>query len=488
MTDPAHFILAVYPNKAMTYSESRRRFLNKSSLLASGVLLGSSYPSNVSMAFTPDATQPSLVTDQQATILMPRDRVPLSFIIDDSTCLVNMGHFCTPQFAACYPQRAEYQKAWKIWPREIPDSFVRQFGQWCAENGVKGKYSIVPNPACVGWLDRELPGWSKQELQQSLDLVRDLMLPNWDIHPEMITHTRVIDLKTGRPLEEISPATMENSYPQSEISVDQLAEYLAYALRILKNCGLPCEGITTPGGFGNRVKAGLPIAVRQAIHDVFPEVEIPHYFKYVELGTNNTEPRMEGIEAASEGIDRFTINVPAGTGDWFGGWQGDTLSQAEKYASDDAMKGRMIELIANRKPAVMLCHWPGIYSNGTLDGFHAFQRVVRAIASRFADETQWMKVSEMARYWAVKQTANVNVTGNQILVDSKFACPQFTIEFTSNNHRPEKLTHAATVHALERVDRKKDLKANTYWTSNQRTILCIDLSAGVSQIAMTTDT
>ena len=25
---------------------------------------------------------------------------PLSFIIDDSTCLVNMGHFCMPQFAA----------------------------------------------------------------------------------------------------------------------------------------------------------------------------------------------------------------------------------------------------------------------------------------------------------------------------------------------------------------------------------------------------
>jgi hypothetical protein len=35
----------------------------------------------------------------------PRRRIPVSFIIDDSTCLVNMGHFCMPQFHSCYPDR-----------------------------------------------------------------------------------------------------------------------------------------------------------------------------------------------------------------------------------------------------------------------------------------------------------------------------------------------------------------------------------------------
>jgi pimeloyl-ACP methyl ester carboxylesterase len=48
-------------------------------------------------------------------------------------------------------------------PPEIPDAFVRRFGEWSAEAGVKGKYSVVPYPACVGWLDRELPGWSLAE-------------------------------------------------------------------------------------------------------------------------------------------------------------------------------------------------------------------------------------------------------------------------------------------------------------------------------------
>jgi hypothetical protein len=128
-------------------------------------------------------------------------------------------------------------------------------------------------------------------LQASLNLVRELIVPNWDIHPEMITHTRVIDLNTGRPMEAINAGTMENSYPQQKKSVDELAAYLAYALRILKNCELPCEGITTPGGFGGAVKRELPLAVDQAVRDVYG-VDLPHYFKYVISGDQSTEPKV----------------------------------------------------------------------------------------------------------------------------------------------------------------------------------------------------
>jgi len=131
------------------------------------------------------------------TVLNPQNRVPVSFIIDDSTCLVNMAHFGIPHFATAWPDR--YKQDWRKLPREIPDSFVRKFGQWCREHGVKGKYTIVPYPACVGWMDRCLPGWSQKELDDSLKLVREFMLPDWDIHPEMISHTWVINIKTGRP-------------------------------------------------------------------------------------------------------------------------------------------------------------------------------------------------------------------------------------------------------------------------------------------------
>lgn len=115
------------------------------------------------------------------TVLNPRARVPVSLIIDDSTCLVNLAHFCIPQFHEVFPDR--YPQPWQTLPREIPDAFVRKFGEWCHEHGVKGKYSVIPYPACVGWLDRDLPGWSRRALEVSVDLVRTLMAPDWDIHP-----------------------------------------------------------------------------------------------------------------------------------------------------------------------------------------------------------------------------------------------------------------------------------------------------------------
>ena len=93
------------------------------------------------------------------TVLNPRARVPVSLIIDDSTCLVNLNRFAMPQFdTAMAGANKTYHRNWREWPVEIPDAFVRKFGEWCAGAGVKGKYSIVPYPACVGRLDRMLPG------------------------------------------------------------------------------------------------------------------------------------------------------------------------------------------------------------------------------------------------------------------------------------------------------------------------------------------
>lgn len=409
--------------------------------------------------------------DRQPVVLLPRNRVPLSFVIDDSTCLVNMGHFCTPQFAEAWPSRPEYKKPWRDWPREIPDRFVREFGEWCAEQGVRGKYSIVPYPACVGWLDRELPGWSRRQLQESLKLVRELMVPNWDIHPEMITHTRVIDLKTGRPMEEINAGTMENSYPQQKKSVDELASYLAYALRILKRCDLPCEGITTPGGFGNLVKSELPLAVDEAVRDVF-QADLPHYFKYVRSGDQSTEPVIENLRGMGTDDVRMTVNVPAGTGDWFGGWQGDRVSDPDRYANRDATAGRMVELIERRQPAVMLCHWPGIYSNGSKDGFQAFQRIVLSLADRYGEQTLWMKMSEIGRYWAAKKVATIERRGNTIEVESPVRTDRFTVRIPRCRSLANADTPMRQVSSMSALDRGN-------WIADQGgVIVCFDLDGG----------
>lgn len=458
-------------------NHSRRAFLK-----STGAVIAGGAVANGASSFFTRQDAPYAKQDSSVTVLNPYGRVPLSFIIDDSTCLVNLGHFCTPQFGAAFPDREVYQKDWKSWPREIPDAFVREFGEWCAVQGVKGKYSIVPNPACVGWLDRELPGWSRRELKDSLKLVRELMVPNWDIHPEMITHTRVIDIRTGRPFPGVGAHNIENSWPREKKSVDEIAAYIAYALRILKNCDLPCEGITTPGGMGNLVKSELSLAVQQAVRDVY-QVDLPHYFKYVHARDDeDVQPIMEHLSGFGTDDVRVTVNVPCATGDWFGGWQGDRVPEGHRYASHDASSGRLVDLIKRGQPAIMLCHWQGMYSNGSKVGFKSFQNVVTALHRGFRDETVWMKVSEIGRYWAAKDLTTIKRKGTGLELNTPFGTSGFTLRIANAQFRSPRIRIGETDTPLKRVDRHRQITANSWYQDGSSAVLCLTLPKGRSTV------
>jgi hypothetical protein len=49
-------------------------------------------------------------------------------------------------------------------------------------------------------------------------------------------------------------------------SADEIGGYIAYALGILKNAGLHCDGITTPGGFGKGALPEVSRGVFQAVN------------------------------------------------------------------------------------------------------------------------------------------------------------------------------------------------------------------------------
>ncbi|MHB8901167.1 MAG: hypothetical protein ACYC6Y_20655 [Thermoguttaceae bacterium] len=418
--------------------------------------------------------------DDSIQVLNPRARVPVSLIIDDSTCLVNMAHFAMPQFAESWPDRDDYRKPWKTWPREIPDAFVRKFGQWCAQQGVKGKYSIVPYPACVGWLDRYLPGWSRQDLHGSLELVRQLMVPNWDIHPEMVSHTRVIDIKTGRPYPDNGEKFMENWKWTDGKSVDELAAYMSYALRILKNVDLPCEGITTPGGFGNGVLPELAQATLQSCRDVYG-AEIPHYFRHLFTDEQSVAPRVE-YAAGLDGPDpRCVVSIIGCTGDWFGGWDGDTPGDPDQFLSRDLDAGRMIDVIQREEPAIMVCHWPGMYFNGQEHGFRVLQEVVSRLHRRF-DHLLWMKLGEIARYWAARQLTAIASLPGSVRLDAPFAAPAFTLRVPHAAAAKVHVVAGAETRELRKVSRPLDLDSGTWCAQDATATVCFDLPKGRTEI------
>ncbi len=455
-------------------SPTRREFLQRTGLAAAALGVPA-----LNLSAQDAGDRPARV--EGVTVLNPRARVPVALIIDDSTVLVNLNRFAMPQFAESWPETKVYQRNWRDWPLEIPDSFVRKFGEWCAGAGVKGKYSIVPYPACTGRIDRILPGWTAKELKESLDLVRTVMMPNWDIHPEMVTHTRVIDLKTGHPYPDTSARFMENWEWTTGKSADEIGAYLAYALTILKNAGLPCEGVTTPGGFGNRALPQLAQGTLQAVRSVFG-AEIPHYFRHLyDRGNNSVAPRVEYASGLDTNDPRCVVSIIGCAGDWTGGWDNSEPGGADKFITADGSAGRMVEVIQRGEPALMLAHWTGIHFNGEETGFKIFQEVVKRLHARF-DHLVWMKLSEVSRYWAAKELTRIERGAGTVRFTAPFACPQFTVRFSAPGNGQPQLRTGGTMTALQNVTNPLHL-AGTKWTREKDNMtVCFDLPKGQSTI------
>ncbi|MBT5876031.1 MAG: hypothetical protein HOH43_21570, partial [Candidatus Latescibacteria bacterium] len=77
------------------------------------------------------------------------DRIPLSLIVDDSTVLVNANYFWMRDRNLV----DGLGRRWEDVPVVHPESFTREWAEWCLENGVRGKFSIIPCPAALGRID-----------------------------------------------------------------------------------------------------------------------------------------------------------------------------------------------------------------------------------------------------------------------------------------------------------------------------------------------
>lgn len=445
----------------------RRTFLHQSSLSAAAL-----------------ATHPGLAWSnapfQDLEVTLPRQRVPVSFIIDDSTALVNMAYYGIPQFKQTFPQ--QYLQDWQSLPREIPDAFVEEFIEWCDAHGVKGKYSMVPYPACTGWLHRFIPGWSQQALHDSLELVRKSVVPNWDIHPEMISHTRVIDLKTGLPYADSSPAFMENWEWSQEKSADELGEYLSYAFQVLKEAGFHCEGLTTPGGFCHRNKDNLALATLQSARHIH-RTEIPHFFR--DLYTDpekSVAPQLYHVSGLDGPDPQCCVHIIGCTGDWFGGWDGLTPGDPDRFITEDLSQGRMVEVIDQGEPAIMVCHWPGIYYNGEKHGFKVFQTVVERLEAKYPEQLIWMKNSDIARYWAARTLTTISAGKGQWDFQAPFGTADFTVKLPGRQ-KGLRWTHQGEEKPLRQVEKRRDLRENTFVVEGTSTYACFELPRGRSALS-----
>ncbi|MDO8944516.1 MAG: hypothetical protein Q7U75_15140, partial [Desulfobacterales bacterium] len=251
----------------------------------------------------------------------------------------------------------------------------------------------------------------------------------------------------------------------------------------LKNIGLPCEGLTTPGGYGNRARPQLAQASFESVRAVFG-AEIPHYFRDLyDQGAQSVAPRVQNA-AGLEGADpRCVVSILGCTGDWTGGWDNTPPGGADRFITADGQSGRMVEVIQRGEPAIMVCHWTGIFWNGQELGFKVFQEVVRRLHARF-DQLIWMKLGEIARYWAARELTRIERDGAGLVLRAPFACPDFTLRWTAPGNARPRLRVADTLTELQEAAMPLQLAPGKWFRQGDNLTVCIALPKGASQLEM----
>ena len=93
----------------------------------------------------------------------PNLRVPISLIVDDPAPCINPLWYFRHQVGG---------QAVPVYPRTIPLSFMDSWCRWVSDSGVRGDFTILPFPAGLGCIDRNLEGCDPEELRAWLRLAR----------------------------------------------------------------------------------------------------------------------------------------------------------------------------------------------------------------------------------------------------------------------------------------------------------------------------
>ncbi len=391
------------------------------------------------------------------------DRVPLSIIFDDSTVLVNLNYF----FMRDRNLVDGENRRWQDVPVVHPESFVREFAEWCLEHGVRGKFSVVPCPAALGRIDEGLPLFSKAQQESWLQMCREVITPAYDITPEMITHTVVVDPKTCKPLE----SGIWEQYDWNNLPVDQeelVIDYITTACQILENVGLTPEGVTSPGGFGNPLDfyaKVVGIAAREVTGN-----PTPYFFKRISVDGPVKTPVWYADREAGTAVGE----IIASTGDWTGSWTGYGEVSVDKYITADLQGGCLPAVIDAGDPAVLISHWQGFYGlhNDDRRGFNAFKTVVRRLKERDpnGERTQWRKCSEITNYACAREMAAIVVEDNEIRLDLPVCVPDFTLRLTDIDVRGVSVDGKDLTQAGNRAA----FKNNTFFAESNTTFVAFN--------------
>jgi len=341
----------------------------------------------------------------------PNLRVPISLIVDDPAPYINPLWYFRHQVDG---------QAEPVYPRTIPLSFMESWCRWVGDSGIRGDFTILPYPAGLGRINQRLDGCDTGESRAWLRLAREAVVSQFDIHCEILTHTRALDLKTGRLLAQSEHEWMEAQGEES------LTDYFAAAMQILGEAGVPNHGLTQPCTYrgDEALYARALLAAEKRVNGR----SVTHNFLHVDSVAPIVPPRITLLdEAAGEAV----VSVWSGTDDEV--WNTQEPDSAERTQSAEALAdrlltadglgGRLAALKQGGGPMVMVTHWQSLYSSGSGLGLRVHQEVARRVASLWGRKVEWCKLSEMSRRFLAARTARWQARATANEVELTVSCP-----------------------------------------------------------------
>jgi hypothetical protein len=369
---------------AMSKNMSRRAILARAGAgVVTGVLSGA-----VGLGLVKEAQAGETQMENRATTGAASGKAPISLIIDD-------GSPVDPLF---------YELPGYETPFLVPREFTQRVGEIFERFDLRGKFTVIPMPSCLGRIDQSLKRVPAEHLETWLKLVRERIAPRFDITPEFLTHLRAYDLKGGG---------FQHIYEDAWISrapLEEIVEYFTLAFTILKNVGLLATGITSPWVSGIDVEKKYAQALGESQWKVFSR-KLTWYFLHA---TSWGPPRRCSIEYEDSARRQVVVSVPANANDIF--WSMDLPTREERLAfikhgidrvvSPDGRTGRIRELIDSGHPVVLVTHWQSLYTQGTGLGLEGLATLAERIQKVFGSSLEWVSCSELARRHVASTKAN----------------------------------------------------------------------------------
>jgi hypothetical protein len=314
--------------------------------------------------------------------------IPLTLIIDDPAPCINVYWWHAGE-----RQKTDKPtlKSGEPIVHDVPVTFAAELAEVLRRRGIKGKFTVLPCPAGLGSIAQRLQGYSQADLERWLAIVRREIAPRMDITPEILTHTKAINLATHTLL-----AENEREWSTHQ-TAETLTPYIAEALWILKSVGLPATGVTSPWDFGSKVEPEYQRAIASAQQQVNGRRQTWYFLHQSgELSLQSKVVRREG--------DGWLVSIVAQCPDVF--WQtmetketGEAYvrSVADKLLTEDGQHGRAADLFRAGTPVVMLAHWQSLFSNGRKTGLRALDEVGRRVQAAWGSHVHWVTCFELAQ-------------------------------------------------------------------------------------------